>query len=1408
MASSEEVTCSDQSIACTGYVIRKISELRELSKRGVRIIVIGPPRSGKSTLIKLAGLSAQAIDDVVSSREKQPRDLTRLFRSFLSRLSTGINALSISDAHRALKEAGIEDKAGVIVEHVFNRLGYVPEPIIRHLVETYRKHGKDAETTYYWMGDEEALEFVKEIERKVGVSSSSAPEDLLKLTRFNWLGIKYHVPSLLILGISNTSELIRQLEAYGRLASRLGLRRSIVEGIGAGALGGLISSGAWVVSSREFEELAEKLAALASRISGVMNIIIPSVGSLVGGVASAIVSTIIANSESRSYIDELIQVADDWGKLNEDLRRILSFEISQAMGLNSMDVYSFFNMLSNRQALDNILGRLSAIKDEVNREIKELRDTVNRLESTLKEHESRLKGIEELIRVSRLEGEVYSKPEDMGVNLDSMIIDVHGELRHLVLTDRFIEYSGRVMDGLREGKVVLISGSKGIGKSTLVKYTLSKALEKNLIDSVIQLNYVPIKPSIDAVSKGIGPRMVILFDPSEMGFYTIQSPKPEESVVTVDDLTRFIKFTAILRRVSGRRGFKVPIVLILSNDLKDIAKDELSELGSELSEVAIDLRDPDLLKGIILNYSGCSLSEGELVNLVNGFNKGNEHVKGIIDYDSYTLMAVYVGKALRENGCSVNDVEELLSKGAGDAASFMRYYIYEGLLNQQDLNTKRRFTYPLIIHAHLGEMPIRWAMEIPAYIEGDSTELDASLAEWASIRHEDVVEEAIRGLMSLNLSGLSKSSREAIEEALACLKCREQGEGIRSLDETLKLTAGYLAGRLVKAMSSNCLTETTRLLTLIRLGIHQDSSEFNCNLLRRLMFLGSRIPEAVNKVIEYDGFINMLRNLLRNYNLCNLIKANLSDVKGTGEVTDKMLLNLLGLTWAATVSGEAKECAAEAFTILHEVVHRLPAYARSIYLEFKPLLSVIKDNEAALRAASNYLWRLAESHVIDFEDYLMSNVGLMIKDPVAAINTVEILAMLARDKDTGEAIKMLDRGIRLIEELCSTRPSACSLAKAEAYQSISESYEIHGYYDEAWGLLNRAESAFSELTMNDDVRQYLESWYVGPPEASLSYFIKEGLAFINYERGRVMFTKAKFNEAESYLNKAESAYRELGLEKEYEFASMALSTRSRFLRYGDLGELIKGSGELWVKAKNNIDKLTPELTSALASQYLTALAIGGGLTEELFRELMSSIQDLEIMALTAPILSLSLDRMINFEDEYRSMMIKHASSYLKPALELTYGMVNEHEATRECGELSEHKDECLELVSHLRDGGSRLLLGSLRRIIKPELVSEVEQLMSLSGVNTAIELIAANKPSLSHLVTLNHLVKGVLNNDVKHLMITQTALHYFSELHSGSYISVLMRGLNELINHYINGNSRLNDINLTLLKLHLYLLPV
>jgi hypothetical protein len=98
--------------------------------------------------------------------------------------------------------------------------------------------------------------------------------------------------------------------------------------------------------------------------------------------------------------------------------------------------------------------------------------------------------------------------------------------------------------------------------------------------------------------------------------------------------------------------------------------------------------------------------------------------------------------------------------------------------------------------------------------------------------------------------------------------------------------------------------------------------------------------------------------------------------------------------------------------------------------------------------------------------------------------------------------------------------------------------------------------------------------------------------------------------------------------------------------------------------------------------------------------------------------------------------------------------------------------------------------------------------MNLSGVNAIIELIAADKPSLSHLVILNHLVKGMLNNDVKHLMITQAALHYFSELHSGSYIGILMRGLNELINHYINGNSRLNDINLTLLKLHLYLLPV
>ncbi len=1406
MTSNSEISCSNQ-VVCTGYIIRKINELRELGRRSVKVIVIGPPRSGKSTLIKLAGLSTQAIDDVVRSHGVQSRDLITVFKSFLSKSSISVNALSINDARKALREAGIEDKAELIIEHVFNRLGYVPEPIIKHLVDTYSRLGNGVEATYYWIGDEEALEFIREIKVKEAKGPSGLPEDILKLTRFNWLGIKYHIPSLLIMSTSDPGELTRQLETYSRLASRLGLRRSIIEGIGTGALSGLISSSAWVIGSREFEELVGRLAALASRISGVLSIIIPTMGSLVGGVASAIVSTIIANSESKSYIDELIQVADDWTKLNDDLRHVLSFEISQAMGLNPMDVYDFFNMISSRQMLNELLSRLRTIKDEVDGEVKELREAMSRLEETLREHEDRLRKLEQLIKASRIGGEVYSRPEDMGVHLDSMVIDVHGELRPLVLTDRFTEYSGRVMDGLREGKVVLISGNKGIGKSTLVKYTLSKALEEKLVDSVVQVEYMPIKPSVDAVSRGVNSRIVILLDPSEVGFYTLQSPKPEDNVTTVNDLTRFIKFTAILRSISGRRGVKVPIILILSNDLKNIVKDELSELSDDLVEIPIDLNDANLLKGIVLKYSGCELSEDDLDNLINGFSKGNEHVKGIIDYDSYTLTAVYVGKALRENNCRISDVKELLSKGTGDAASFMRYYIYEGLLGQQDLNTKRRFTYPLIMRTHLGEIPVRWAMEIPAYIEGDSSELDASLAEWVSMRHEDIVEEAIGGLMKLNLSGLSRGSREAIEEALNCLRCREQIEGIRTLNDALELASGYLASRLVKVMRGNCLTETVRLLASIKLGIQQDPSELNCSLLSRLMFLGSRIPEGVSRVIEHGGFINRLRDMLRNYDLCSLIKVNLTDVKETGVITDQTLLNLLGLTWAASISGEANACAPEVFSVLHETVHRLPTYAKSIYLEFKPLLSLIESNRETLRPISNYLWRLAEGHVTDFEDYLMNHVGLMIKDPVAAINTAEILAMLAKSKDTGEALKMLDMGIRLINELCLTRPSACNLAKAEAYQSVSESYEAHGHYDDAWRLLNEAESAFGELRMNRDVEDYLESWYMGPPEASLSYFINEGLAFINYERGKIMFTKARFSEAEDYLSKAEAAYRGLGAEKEYEFASMTLSSRSRFLRSGDLSNLIKDSRELWVKARSIIHKLTPDLTSSLASQYLTALAIGGTLTDEVLRELMGNIQDLEVMALTTPILSLTLGRVMNFEDELRGVMIKHASSHLKPILELTYGMVNYNEANEECRGLGEHENECLKLLRSLRDNNPESLLEALRIFIKPNLINEVKRLMGISDVNI-IELITADKPLLSHLITLKYLVKGVLNSDVKYLRVTQALLGYFSELYGDSYIGSLMRNLSELINLHIKGKDKLSDINLTLLKLHLYLLPV
>jgi hypothetical protein len=211
----------------------------------------------------------------------------------------------------------------------------------------------------------------------------------------------------------------------------------------------------------------------------------------------------------------------------------------------------------------------------------------------------------------------------------------------LVNVGRFREVAEDVLNKLtRDGRVVLI-GPRGIGKSTLATYvawrSLLGVLDK-LMDAVIRVD--SLNPG-DAVKlnnliKVTGRRFVVIYDPSPIEAYY----KPETMRVVKHDIKGIRETLEELMEV--RNAW---VVIILPRELYEQvqrAGEEDVDLRRVLNNlerdvVMVNLRDEWFLREVIRKYSGCD-------------DVSNDLVKEVMGFDSYTLVAKYVGIWLREGG--------------------------------------------------------------------------------------------------------------------------------------------------------------------------------------------------------------------------------------------------------------------------------------------------------------------------------------------------------------------------------------------------------------------------------------------------------------------------------------------------------------------------------------------------------------------------------------------------------------------------------------------------------------------------------------------------------------------------------------------------------------------------------------
>jgi len=314
----------------------------------------------------------------------------------------------------------------------------------------------------------------------------------------------------------------------------------------------------------------------------------------------------------------------------------------------------------------------------------------------------------------------------MGFGKDELITD-------LVTTTKFNDVTNEVYNKLiTNGKTILI-GSRGIGKSTVATYVTWKLLLDKKIDGIIKINRLDIGDGLhlNNLINHSGNNVLVIYDPSPIEVY--YKPEAMQSV-EIESIKNTFKE---LEEVST-----ASVITVLPTEFYETTK-ELDEN----SIINVSLKDKEFLKEVIKKYSGCYDVSDDLVNKV-------------MDFDTYTLVAKYVGIYLNEKQCK--DSDNLIKESIKKPKLFYANYIWGSIL-RKNIDMAKRVSVPLTLYAAFGSIPEEVTYITKAIHDGgvwklierdtleDLKENDLEpLAKWLSIRHEDLIREVLKDLAGLN----------------------------------------------------------------------------------------------------------------------------------------------------------------------------------------------------------------------------------------------------------------------------------------------------------------------------------------------------------------------------------------------------------------------------------------------------------------------------------------------------------------------------------------------------------------------------------------------------------------------------------------------------------------------------------
>jgi energy-coupling factor transporter ATP-binding protein EcfA2 len=711
----------------------RLYELRaEKAAAGERVVVVGPPCAGKTTFIK------QFLESKLKERFGDS--------SRVEEVTAGLAPKADETQRGGMKERALR---------LLKRLAegdYVP----RGRVEKELSGIRDAELLKAF--DELPRGFVEYLRKRYGGWSlylfylqpeveeeREAVEDLLKIAKrvgveFRWFGLRYVPPGVVaMLKEGGGGYVEEQLRLY---------RRVLEEFDAAGGRLAMLARLGSSVAEKTGEFLLERFAEAVEELAkDLLSLLLPSAAAgAVLGVASYFLS---GHREWRDWI----RLLADWSRLDSRLKDLAAAHIALELGVEKKEVRDALDSLSNKE-LEKLEERVKELYDEV----EELWNEV--IAQRLAKY-----------------GDVYTRRRAEGLRVTyHKVVDAGVEYR-LVTAGGFAEAAEEVEKHLAEKGFVVVTGSRGIGKSTLAAYVAYDMLKKGDVDYVVKVKS-PVDVSEVDVFKTLGRRALLFFDiyPREVYLEQFDPRRPLEKLYGSVEVLLSLAALTERNRKAGAGLYVLAVVHDKALAEAYEGKAVRDWLGGA-SFYDLRLNTPEFLAGVLKSYAcpnedDCCLDKVDTKRLVSL----------ISSHDAYTLVAKYAGLWLKERRCDTKELEETLGSSKAEPKLYLAHYIWHVLLRGSG-DLAMQAAVPLLLHAYFGPVPVgvtyvtkaayergAWRLSTPEGLEGAdlrSLKNDAlePIANWLAQLHEDLVEEALRDLAGLH----REEDREPYKETLSGL---------------------------------------------------------------------------------------------------------------------------------------------------------------------------------------------------------------------------------------------------------------------------------------------------------------------------------------------------------------------------------------------------------------------------------------------------------------------------------------------------------------------------------------------------------------------------------------------------------------------------------------------------------------